>query len=149
LLNELGDCSDLEFVQALFDRSNVVWNWLAEIVVMGRGVSERCVTVIYERLMHDPFEMMFELSETLWPGWDEARLRVEQAVRESIRQGYAQRATYLRRQAVGVGGWETWLTREQSERLDHAYQRMRQIAEETPRSRAAEVARIYRTERSS
>lgn len=119
-------------------------NWLAELVVMERGQDERCHTLTYESLMHNPYDVMLELTDCLWPGWTEAADRLEGVVKESIRQGFKQRETFLRRQAVGVGGWETWLTVEQSEKLDALYVKLRALAHEEQTLRWPEILTLSR-----
>ncbi len=139
LLEEIGEVTDQEFISAFFDRCSLVENWLANIVVMERGHDERCHTLTYEQLMHNPFDVMLELTDCLWPEWTEARERVKTAVKDSIRVGYKERETFLRKLAVGVGGWENWLSVEQSERLDELYWEFRDWAHEYPALRWSEV----------
>jgi hypothetical protein len=139
LLAELGDASDQEYVATFVDRCSWTEKWLAEIAVMERGDHGRCHTLRYELLMHNPYDVMLELTDCLWPGWTEALERVEPVVKESLRRGIKQRASYLRNQAVGVGGWEAWLSIEQSERLDGLYQKLRLLAHQNPTCRWPEV----------
>lgn len=138
-----GDVSDQEFVRRFVDRRNALKTWLAHIVVMERGRDERCLTLTYESLMHNPYDAMEELTGSLWPDWAEARSRVHATVQSSIRRGFKQRETFMRRQAVGVGGWENWLTREQSERLDALFRSFRRIAEAEKGLRWKQVVERY------
>jgi hypothetical protein len=147
LLTELGDASDLEFVRAFVDRCSLVEDWLAEMAVLERGEDERCVTLMYETLMHNPYDALAELTTVLWPGCSEAMSRVTGVVRRSIQEGFNQRDSFLRSRAVGVGGWETLLSWEQSERLDEIYFKMRSIATHHPDSRRHQVLEMYHKSR--
>ena len=139
LIEEMSGSSENEFVSAFVDRCEMVEEWLAEIAVMERGSDERCITMMYEAMMKNPHDAMAELVDALWPGWTDALGRVPDAVRASIRDGFRQRETFLRKLAVGVGGWETWLTADQSERLDELFIKIRAKAHAMPTSRWPEV----------
>jgi hypothetical protein len=149
LLAELGTTgSEQEFIRAFMDRCPLVEDWLAEIAVLERGKDKRCLTLMYEALMHNPYDVVAELTEDLWPGWSDAKNRVRDAVRQSIRNGFHQRETFLRSHAVGVGGWETWLSCEQSERLDDLFAKLRGLAGQNPGMRWQEVLQAHRTNQS-
>lgn len=128
LLARIGNATDQEFMTAFIDTSPLVDLWLAEIAVMERGDSERCLTVMYETMMYNPYEMVAEIISVLWPDWTEGLQRVEATVRGSIHQGLNLRKQFQRKQAVGVGGWEAWLTAEQSDRLDARYYALKRLA---------------------
>ena len=139
LLADLGDVTDEQFMAAFIDRSPLVKVWLAEIAVMERGESDRCLTVMYETMMHNPFQMMAELVAIIWPEWEHGQNAVESAVRTSLHEGLQQRRQFQRRQAVGVGGWEAWLTAEQSDQLDAMYYDLKRLALKHPELRWHEL----------
>jgi hypothetical protein len=139
LIAELGDVSTEGFVRAFVERSPLVDQWLAEIAVMERGENNRCLTVMYEGMMFNPYQMMVEIVSTIWPDWDWAITRVESAVKLSIYEGLSQREMFLRNEAVGVGGWENWLTAELSDRLDAKYFELKRLALQHPTLRWHEI----------
>lgn len=131
LVEALSEETDAVFVRCFLERCrHVVIAWLSEIVVMERTWSDRCLTITYESLMHNPYEAMAELTECLWGRWPVARNRVSGVVRTSLRRGYRQRDSFLRSRAVGVGGWETYLTCELSEKLEDLYFSLQSLARE-------------------
>lgn len=144
LAETLGDATDGEFVNAFIDRSSLPAKWLAEIVVLERGEDQRCISLTYESLMHNPYDTMRHLVSRLWPGWTAGMERVGGAVRNSIRRGFRERETFLRERAIGVGGWETWLTCEQSEKLDSLYFDLRSLGEQERGLRGEAVLERYR-----
>lgn len=145
LLAKLGDVTDKEFISAFVDDCSLVHLWLAEIAVMERSTDDCCFTLMYESMMKNPYDVMAELVDALWPGWKEGLARVSDVVRASIREGFRQRETFLRKLAVGVGGWETLLTVDQSERLDDLFFKIRKRAFEMPASRWPDVIKSVKT----
>ena len=139
LVDTLGDFTDAEFVNAFFEQCPLVEKWLAEIVVHERGESPQCVTLSYEAMMYNPYDQIRTLIHRFWPESKDIIRRVDETVRNSIRLGYSQRDTFLRRKAVGVGGWETWLTCKQSERIDSLYFELRERAFQKSNLRAEEL----------
>jgi Sulfotransferase domain len=144
LLAELDCPSEHEFIAAFVKQCPLVEDWLAEIVVMERSHSERCLAVMYESLMHNPYDLMLELTEAIWPGWDCAQHRVLPVVKQSLQDGLKKRGSFLRSKAVGVGGWELYLSPDQSERLDDMYLSLREIAISEPEMRWQDVLRLHR-----
>lgn len=144
LLAELGEVSDQEFIAQFVERCELVEMWLAEIAVMERGSDGRCFTLMYEAMMNNPYDAVAELVDALWPGWADGLIRTRDVVRASLREGLRQRKSFLRNLAVGVGGWEAWITADQSERLDDIFGQLRICALANPSCRWPEVLRAWR-----
>ena len=130
LVERFSKESDQLFVHRFLEECSDVTAWLSEIVVIERSWDKRCLSITYESMMHNPYEVMAELTECLWGGWADARARVPGAVRESLRRGFLERKSFLRNRAVGLGGWETYVTCEQSEKLEDLYFSLQTLANE-------------------
>lgn len=143
ILNNFADLSDKEFINELFKSPKLIKKWLAEIVVMERGISPQCHDITYEVFMHNPYQALTYLAEKVWPDCSEMHERIDSVVQQAIREGYQQRKTFLRSNAVGIGGWETWLTYEQSEKIDILYKLIKDIAHAHPLSRWREAANLH------
>lgn len=120
LAKRLGDVTEGKFVKAFIDRGSLLEEWLAEIIVLERGDDPGCISIQYESLMHNPHATMRDLVSRVWSGWTFGLERVGGVVQNTIRRGFRECETFLRKKAVGVGGWKTWLTCEQSEMLGSA-----------------------------
>lgn len=146
LYEQHGEISDKEFVTFFLAGCPLALHWLAEIAVMERGDNSRCHTITYEELMRDPVECLLKLAPKLWPAWRDPAAKIRQEVRKASRQGLELRNSYLRRQAIGVGGWEHWLTAEQSEWLDDVFLELRNCGKEYPKLRADGVLEQFQSQ---
>lgn len=135
LLTELGDAPPEAFVEAFVTRSPLLEVWMSEIVAMERGESTRCRSVTYEGLCHNPYDALSDLIAWLRPDCQETQARVFSVVDKALGVGQQQRQSFLRARAVGVGGWENWLTPAQARSLDRLYFDLRERMARNPTMR--------------